>query len=111
MSEQPPGAAARDATSLRDLARTPELRALLIEHAGRGFRVQAILRGVLAIFVLLTVVLVPPANERLAALLVALAYCVWAVTVYLAVRVSAERVWNQWRSALQKYRAATDEHR
>ncbi len=92
MSGQPPGAAARDATSLRDLARTPELRALLIEHAGRGFRVQAILRGVLAIFVLLTVVLVPPANERLAALLVALAYCVWAVTVYLAVRVSAERV-------------------
>ncbi len=92
MSAQRPGAPANDATSLRELARTPELRALLVEHAGRGFRVQAIVRGVLAIFVALTVVFVPPAGARLAALLIAVAYCVWAVAVYVAVRVDDERV-------------------
>jgi two-component system, NarL family, sensor kinase len=81
-----------DATSLRDLARIPELRALLVEHAGRGFRVQAILRGVLAIFVTLTVVLEPPAGARLAAILIAAAYCVWAIAVFLAVRANDERV-------------------
>jgi two-component system, NarL family, sensor kinase len=81
-----------DATSLRDLARIPELRALLIEHAGRGFRVQAIVRGVLVIFVLLTVVFVPPAGVSLPALLIAAAYCLWAIAIYLAVRVNDERV-------------------
>jgi two-component system, NarL family, sensor kinase len=81
-----------DARSLRELARIPELRALLIEHAGRGFRVQAIVRGALAVFVLLTVVLVPPAGARIPALLIAIAYCVWAIAVYIAVRVDDERV-------------------
>jgi two-component system NarL family sensor kinase len=86
-----PGSAT-DATSLRDLARNPGLRALLIEHAGRGFRVQAILRGILVIFVVLTVILVPPAGARLPTLLIAAAYLFWAVAVYIAVRVNDERV-------------------
>jgi two-component system, NarL family, sensor kinase len=81
-----------DAVSLRDLARIPDLRALLIDHAGRGFRVQSIVRGALAIFVVLTVVLVPPAGVSLPALLIAAAYCVWTVAVSVAVRVNSERV-------------------
>jgi two-component system NarL family sensor kinase len=81
-----------DATSLRDLARIPELRALLIEHAGRGFRVQAILRGVLVIFITLTVVFVPPAGASVPTLLIAAAYFAWAIATYVAVRVNDERV-------------------
>jgi len=88
MSANPGG----DATSLRELARVPELRALLVEHAGRGFRVQALVRGVLAVFVILAVVLVPPAGARLPAILIAAGYCVWAIAVYIAVRVNDERV-------------------
>jgi two-component system NarL family sensor kinase len=81
-----------DARSLRELARIPELRALLVEHAGRGFRVQAIVRGALAAFVLLTVLLVPPAGVRIPTLVIAVAYCVWAIAIYVAVRVNDERV-------------------
>jgi two-component system, NarL family, sensor kinase len=84
--------ASNDARSLRELARIPELRALLIEHAGRGFRVQAIVRGVLAAFVLLTIVFDPPHGAEVPALLIACVYCVWAIAVYIAVRVNDERV-------------------
>jgi two-component system NarL family sensor kinase len=92
VSVEHPGIPFDDARSLRELARIPELRALLIEHAGRGFRVQAIVRGVLAIFVIVTVVIVPPAGASLPALLIAIAYCLWAIAVYIAVRANDERV-------------------
>jgi two-component system NarL family sensor kinase len=81
-----------DARSLRELARIPELRALLIDHAGRGFRVQGILRGILAIFIVLTVIFLPPSGARVPAAVIAAAYCVWAVAVYGAVRANSERV-------------------
>jgi two-component system NarL family sensor kinase len=80
------------AKSLRDLARIPELRELLVDHAGLGFRVQSILRGILATFIALTAIFVPPAGGSLPTLLIAAAYCAWAIAVYLAVRANSERV-------------------
>jgi two-component system NarL family sensor kinase len=78
--------------SLRELARSPELRALLIEHATRGFRVQVILRAVLAVFVTLVILLLPPAGVELPSILIAAAYCVWTIGTFVAVRLSNERV-------------------
>jgi two-component system, NarL family, sensor kinase len=81
-----------EAASLWDLARMPELRRVLVEHASRGFRVQVILRCVLVLFVALTVILVPPLDARLGSLLIVAAYVVWAVIVYVLVRGDDERV-------------------
>lgn len=89
---QKPRGVNHDATSLRELARSPELRALLVEHATRGFRVQVILRAVLAIFVTLVVLLLPPAGVQLPSILIAAAYCVWTIATFIAVRVDDERV-------------------
>jgi hypothetical protein len=37
-----------------------ELSGALLEHANRGVRIQLLLRGALVVFMLLTIVLIPP---------------------------------------------------
>ncbi|QDZ14910.1 sensor histidine kinase [Humibacter ginsenosidimutans] len=83
---------APEVSVLRDLARVPELRALLIRHAARGFRVQSVVRTVLVVFLALTVLIVPPPAGALACLLVVAGYAVWAVFVFAVVRGDAARV-------------------
>jgi two-component system NarL family sensor kinase len=88
-----PEPAARPAVaSLIDLARSPELRGLLLDHAYRGFRVQLIVRVVLAVFIVLTVVSLPPANDQLACVAIATAYAIWALAIFVGVRKAQGRV-------------------
>ena len=60
---------------------SPQLRAAIDEQARRGLRLQALLRGFLAAFVLLSVVLVPPARNATACYVVAGAYAVWVASI------------------------------
>ncbi|GAB3800705.1 ATP-binding protein [Humibacter antri] len=84
--------AAEDVTALRDLAAVPELRALLIRHAARGFRAQSVVRTVLVVFLALTVLIVPPPDGAPACLLIVAGYAVWAVFVFVVVRGEVARV-------------------
>jgi two-component system NarL family sensor kinase len=59
----------------------PELAATVAEHAQRGVRLQILLRGVLAAFVVLVVVIVPPVHDTAACGVIAGAYAAWAVVV------------------------------
>ncbi|MFN8157011.1 MAG: ATP-binding protein [Candidatus Nanopelagicales bacterium] len=71
---------------LVDLAAEPQLRGLLVDNAWRGVRVQLVLRAALAAFVVLVVVLVPPARNAGTALAIALGYAVWAGALALVAR-------------------------
>jgi two-component system NarL family sensor kinase len=53
----------------------------MVEQARRGLRLQALLRGFLAAFVLLSVALVPPARNATACYVVAGAYGVWVASI------------------------------
>ena len=48
-----------------------------VEHARRGVRLQVALRGVLVVFVALTVLVVPPAHDRATCAAVAVGYALW----------------------------------
>ena len=63
---------------------SPQLRAAIAEQARRGLRLQVLLRGCLAAFVLVTVTIVPPARNEAACYVVAGAYAAWvaAITVW-----------------------------
>jgi len=74
----------RDARRLRGLAERTDLAPIMLAHAGRGARAQQLLRGVLALFVLVTVVAVPPADDRSACLAAAGGYTAWAIVVAVA---------------------------
>lgn len=71
---------------LLDLAAEPRLRGLLVDNAWRGIRVQLVLRAALAAFVVLVVLVVPPARNEAAALGLALLYGLWAGGVALVAR-------------------------
>jgi two-component system NarL family sensor kinase len=81
-----------DPTRLSDLRHAPELRTLLVEHAGRGYRGQSIVRLGLVAFTGFAVVLVPPTIGLDECLLIVAAYAVWAFTAVVIVRGHAARV-------------------
>ncbi len=54
---------------------------ILLEHAYRGLRVQLLLRGVLAVFMLVAILAVPPARDRTPALVVVALYALWVAGV------------------------------
>lgn len=67
--------------SLEDVRRDPRLYQVLLDHAQRGVQVQMLLRGALAIFVVATVIVVPPAVHRPGCYVVAGLYAVWVVVL------------------------------
>jgi two-component system NarL family sensor kinase len=77
---------------LRDLAAVPALRRVLVEHAGRGFRVQLILRAALVVYAALSILLIPPAVDRRVCWLIVLAYAAWAVTAFVLARSGGTRM-------------------
>jgi two-component system NarL family sensor kinase len=80
-------------TSLGRLTQEPAIRRILLEHAWRGVTVQVVLRCVLAVFVLLVVVAVPPADDAGACLAIAVAYLVWAAALALVARGLVRYIW------------------
>jgi two-component system, NarL family, sensor kinase len=66
---------------LAQLADEPQIYDILLAHGMRGVRIQVLLRFVLALFVLLTVVLEPPADDTIACYVIAGCYAAWTVGV------------------------------
>jgi two-component system NarL family sensor kinase len=64
-----------------ELPTSPELEAIALAHAYDGVRLQLVLRGLLVVFVILTVALVPPEHHALASYIVVSIYGVWAIGV------------------------------
>jgi two-component system NarL family sensor kinase len=58
-----------------------ELEAAVLEHARRGVRLQVLLRGVMVLFALLTVAIVPPVHNSAGCDAIAAAYAAWAIAV------------------------------
>jgi len=77
--------------NLDDLRRDPRLYQVLLDHALRGLRVQMLLRGALAIFVVATVVVVKPAVHQTGCYVIAGLYAVWVVVLALRSRHGGER--------------------
>jgi two-component system NarL family sensor kinase len=69
------------AQASRGVGSSPQLRAAIVEQARRGLRLQVLLRGLLAAFALLTVVIVTPARNATACYLVAGAYAAWTAAI------------------------------
>jgi two-component system NarL family sensor kinase len=88
-----------DRERLVELAGQPAVRTVLLGNAWRGVRLQLVLRGVLAAFVVVTVVAVPPEKYTAAALLVAVGYAVWTAAVALSASV--------WRLGLIRWSVLT----
>jgi two-component system NarL family sensor kinase len=66
-------------TKLTEPMPSPELDAAVLEHAGRGVRLQLLLRLVLVVFAAVTVGVVPPVQGATACYALVAAYAVWAV--------------------------------
>jgi two-component system NarL family sensor kinase len=66
---------------LADLPLSPQLQVAVLEHALRGVRLQVALRGVLVVFVILTVAVVPPQHDAAACYVVAGVYAAWAAAI------------------------------
>ncbi|MCW0212406.1 MAG: ATP-binding protein [Pseudonocardia sp.] len=64
----------------------PEVAAVAVEHARRGVRLQVVLRWVLVLFVMVTVVAVPPENDVATCVAIAAGYALWALAVALWIR-------------------------
>ncbi len=64
-----------------NLPASPELDAIVLEHAYIGVRLQLVLRGLLVVFVVLTVAIIPPEHHALTSYLIVSIYGVWAVAV------------------------------
>ncbi len=77
--------------SLADLRQDPRLYDVLLDHALRGVRVQMLLRAALAIFVVATVVAVPPAVHRTGCDVIAGLYAAWVVVLAERSRHGGER--------------------
>jgi two-component system NarL family sensor kinase len=73
---------------LADLVDSPDLREILLDHARRGLRVQAIARALLATLMLLTVLLLPPARLGGWCLGLAIGYLGWAVATVVVARTA-----------------------
>lgn len=76
--------------TLADFRASPELYGAVLAHAQRGLSLQLVLRGVLVVFVALTVIIVPPVHVAPAADTVLAAYALVAV---------AATVWTKWGGA------------
>ncbi|MBV9338732.1 MAG: hypothetical protein JO243_22820 [Solirubrobacterales bacterium] len=72
---------ARQRVGVADLRRDARLYGILLDHAYRGIRVQLLVRGALVVFVVATVLAVPPAHDRLGCYIVAAGYGAWALTI------------------------------
>lgn len=70
---------AGDVTERVEPAQSPGLDAVILEHAGRGVRLQLLLRFVLVAFVAVTVGLVPPVQGATACYAIVAAYAAWSV--------------------------------
>lgn len=75
------------AADFRLAGSSPQLRAAIVEQSRRGLRLQILLRGVLAVFLIVTVIIVSPARNATACYVVAGAYAAW---------VAATAAWG-WR--------------
>jgi two-component system NarL family sensor kinase len=75
------------AADFRLAGSSPQLRAAIVEQSRRGLRLQILLRGVLAVFLIVTVIIVSPARNATACYVVACAYAAW---------VAATAAWG-WR--------------
>ena len=71
---------------LSELADHREIYDILLGYALRGVRVQIVLRACLVAFVVLVVLIVPPANDRVPCYLIAAAYALWSLAVALLAR-------------------------
>jgi len=80
-------------SDLARLAQEPAIRRILLEHASRGVTVQVVLRCVLAAFVLLVVIVVPPAQDSRACLAIAIAYLLFSAGVALVPQRLVLYVW------------------
>ncbi|RZL80320.1 ATP-binding protein [Rhodococcus sp. WS4] len=69
-----------------DLGGSPDLERIILEHAYRGAHLQVVLRGVLALFIALTLVFVPPMHDAGVCLAILIAYAVWACGLALWTR-------------------------
>ncbi len=76
---------------MEGIRRDSQLYDLLIDHATRGVRVQMLLRGGLAIFVLVTVIAVPPAVHQPLCDVLAGLYAAWVVVLGMLSRHGGER--------------------
>lgn len=81
-----------DVTEIVKPAGSPELDAGAPEHAGRGVRLQLLLRLVLAVFVIVTVSVIPPVQGAAACYAIVAAYAVWSTGFALWVRRAGSRV-------------------
>lgn len=66
---------------LRELADEQTIYRILLDHALRGIRIQAILRLLLAVFVVAVVALDPPAHHLVLTWTIAICYLVWCVAL------------------------------
>ncbi len=69
------------ATESRPAGLSPQLRAAIVEQSRRGLRLQVLLRGALAVFVIVTVTTVTPARNATACYVMAGAYAVWVASI------------------------------
>jgi two-component system, NarL family, sensor kinase len=67
--------------TVADIRRDSRLYDILIDHAYRGLRAQVLLRGALVVFVVATVLAVPPVHDRTGCYVVAGLYAAWAVAI------------------------------
>ena len=70
---------------LTELVDEPDISEILVDHALRGIRVQVVLRMLLAVFVLATVLLDPPADGAAFCIVVAVLYAIWCAVGLVAV--------------------------
>jgi two-component system, NarL family, sensor kinase len=77
--------------NLDEVRRDPRLYQVLLDHGQRGVRVQMLLRAALAIFVVATVLVVPPAVHRTGCDIIAGLYAVWVVVLAQLSRSGGER--------------------
>lgn len=61
-----------------DLGGSPDLERIILEHAYRGAYLQLALRGVLVLFIALTLGFVPPMNDAGVCVAVLICYALWS---------------------------------
>jgi two-component system NarL family sensor kinase len=61
------------------MAASADLDAIVLEHAYRGVRLQLLLRGVLVVFVVITLAVVPPVRHAVLSDVLVASYAVWAI--------------------------------
>ncbi len=82
---------------LTELVDEPDISEILVDHALRGIRVQVVLRMLLAVFVLATVLLDPPADGAAFCIVVAVLYAIWCAVGLVAVsRIRIRMIGFAW---------------